>query len=50
MFEAAGWRVIRVTADDLGPLRDEFIARVHSVLAARLRELHLIDRSPQQAQ
>lgn len=39
MFEAAGWRVIRVTADDLDSQREEFIARVHDVLAARMREL-----------
>lgn len=48
MFEAAGWRVIRVTADDLGPLKKEFIARVHSVLAARVRERRLL--SSQQTQ
>lgn len=50
MFEAAGWRVIRVTADDLGPLRDEFVARVHSVLASRVRDLALIARLPHQVQ
>lgn len=39
MFEAAGWRVIRVTADDLGPDRDAFILRVRGLVAARMSEL-----------
>lgn len=39
MFEAAGWRVIRVTADDLGPDRDAFIRRVRGIVAARPSEL-----------
>ncbi|WP_160329714.1 endonuclease domain-containing protein [Microterricola viridarii] len=39
MLAAAGWRVIRVTADDLAAERDAFIARVHRILADRLVEL-----------
>lgn len=39
MFEAAGWRVIRVTADDLGTHRLAFVARLHTILAARIAEL-----------
>lgn len=39
MFEAAGWRVIRVTADDLGAGRDAFILRVRGIVAARRTEL-----------
>lgn len=39
MFEAVGWRVIRVTADDLGPDRATFILRVREIVAARRSEL-----------
>lgn len=35
-FETAGWRVIRVTADDLGFDREAFIARVHRVIRERV--------------
>ena len=38
LFEAANWRVLRVTADDLGPFVDQFLARVAEVLALRERE------------
>ncbi|SDT23018.1 hypothetical protein [Microterricola viridarii] len=38
-FEAAGWRVIRVTADDLGEELDAFIERVRTIVAARRAEL-----------
>ncbi|PPL19707.1 hypothetical protein GY24_04360 [Microterricola pindariensis] len=38
-FEAAGWRVIRVTADDLGEELDAFIERVRTILTARRAEL-----------
>lgn len=38
-FEAAGWRVIRVTADDLGEELGAFIERVHTIVAARRAEL-----------
>ena len=36
-FEAAGWRVIRVTADDLFVDTAAFLARVRAVIASRLR-------------
>lgn len=39
MLEAAGWRVIRVTADDLGPELGSFIARVRAVVQLRRAEL-----------
>ena len=38
LFEAANWRVIRVTADDLGPFVAEFYERVREVMALRERE------------
>lgn len=36
LFEAAGWRVIRVTADDLGRYRALFLRRVRASVAARV--------------
>jgi hypothetical protein len=38
LFEAAGWRVIRVTADDIFVSPDAFLARVRVILAGRRRE------------
>ncbi|HEY9424971.1 MAG TPA: hypothetical protein VIP54_09240, partial [Microterricola sp.] len=38
-FEAAGWRVIRVTADDLGEELGAFIGRVRAIVSARRAEL-----------
>jgi very-short-patch-repair endonuclease len=38
-FEAAGWRVIRVTADDLGEELDAFIERVRTIVSRRRVEL-----------
>jgi hypothetical protein len=38
LFEAANWRVIRVSADDLGPFVEQFLDRVREVLALRERE------------
>ncbi|WP_130506413.1 hypothetical protein [Microterricola gilva] len=38
-FEAAGWRVIRVTADDLGEELRAFITRVRAIVAGRRAEL-----------
>lgn len=35
-FEAAGWRVIRVTSDDLSVTPDAFLARVRRIIAARI--------------
>ncbi len=39
MFEAAGWRVIRVTVDDLETDRAAFLARVRAVVALRSAEI-----------
>jgi hypothetical protein len=35
LFEAAGWRVIRVTGDDIVGAPDVFLRRVHRIIAAR---------------
>lgn len=40
-FEAAGWRVIRVVADDVFVHPDAFLARVRRVIRSRERELDL---------
>lgn len=40
-FEAAGWRVIRVVADDVFVHPEAFLARVRRVIRSRERELHL---------
>ncbi|MES2170783.1 MAG: DUF559 domain-containing protein [Actinomycetota bacterium] len=38
-LEAAGWRVVRVTADDIFARPEEFLARVRQIIAQRHREL-----------
>jgi len=38
LFEAANWRVIRVTATDLDAARTDFLDRVHAILTLRERE------------
>jgi hypothetical protein len=38
-IEAAGWRVVRVTLDDIFAGPEDFLARVHRIIDARIREL-----------